>query len=227
MKKIVRLIKKWLLLFVGIILGFTFLLIGPIAINYVFVTETIGWDINLTFTAGEMLQYFGAVLGGIVTCFAIITTIHINNKNRKQDWRRQQFERTYAIYHKLPEILAKLEIAAIHVQYSVSLPEDKLIETLDSMKESESILREQHFTNDVYYSKNIEPLLRKIIFASAECQENVERYLQDIKSKGVDLNIAYSAMESAFIELRELIKSAKSEIMAETSQLISVYDGDE
>ena len=224
MRKLIRFIKKWILITILTVFGLIFLIMGPLVINYVFLAETMSWDFNLSFTAGEMLQYYGAILGGLVTCFAIITTVHINNKNRKLDGQRQQFERTYAIYHKLPEILAKLELAAIHVQYSVQLHEEKLIETLETMKESESVLREQHYTNDRYYSKDIETLLKKIIVISVKCQENVERYLQDMKIEGKDLTPAYNIMEDAFIELRESIKSAKSEIMAEINQFVSVYD---
>lgn len=222
--RLLRLIRKWLLLTAGAVFGIVFLLTGPLVINYMFITETIGWKVDLAFSAGEMLQYYGAVLGGVVTCCAIITTMHINNKNRKQDMQKRQFERTYAIYRKLPEILAKLELAAIHVQYSVRLPMDKLMETLDMMKENESLLREQQFANDVYYSKHIESLLNKILSASLKCQENVEHYLQDRIGDGKDLDQHQKALEDAFAELRELINNTKNEIVTEIEQFISVYD---
>jgi hypothetical protein len=223
-KKIFWLLKKWVLLTVGIAVGSVLLLIGPLFINYMFITETTGWDINLIFSAGDMLQYYGAVLGGIVTCFAIITTVHINSKNRKNDWQRQRFERAYAIYHKLPEILAKLEIAAIHVQYSVYLPEDKLIGTLDTMKESENVLREYHFANGTYYSKEIEILLKRLLAASGKCQESVEDYFRDELDTEKDEASARHAMEDAFVELRELIIIAKKKIMSEINQFISIFD---
>jgi hypothetical protein len=189
-----------------------------------FITETTGWDINLAFSAGDMLQYYGAVLGGIVTCFAIITTVHINSNNRKYDWQRQKFERAYAIYHKLPDILTKLEMAAVHVQYSVHLPEEKLIETFDTMKESENVLREYHFANGTFYSKEIESLLKRLLAASGKCQESVESYFRDEIDVEKDESIAHKAMEDAFIELRELIINTKSKIMSEINQFISVYD---
>ena len=215
--------KKRLLLSFGISLALTLLLTGPLVINYMFLKETTGWNIDLAFSAGEMLQYYGAVLGGLITCFAIITTIYVNNKNRRNDWKRQQFEHTYALYHKLPEILAKLELTAIHVQYSVHLHEDKLLETLDAMKESESILREHQFTNNTYYSKDIELLLKRIIAASVRSQESVENYLQDKKNAEKDLDPAHKMMEDSFFELRKSINSAKSEIMMEINQFVSVY----
>ena len=221
-----RFIKKWLLFLFGLVFGLIFLLAGPILINYMFLTETTGWHMNLTFSAGEMLQYYGAVLGGIVTCFAIITTMHINNKNRRQDWQRQQFERAYALYHKLPEILAKLELSAIHVQYSVHISEENLLETMDSMKESESLLREHHIAHDTYYSPRIESILKTIISASVKCQELSENYLKAKKSNREDIDSYRKIMEDSFIALRELIKSAKSEITAEINQFISVHSDD-
>jgi len=223
MKEMYQPVKKMIIITLGIIFGVTFLLMGPLVINTIFITETTGWNMDLAFSAGEMLQYYGAIMGGLVTCFAIITTIYINNKNRKHDWKRQQFEHTYTLYHKLPEILAKLELAAIHVQYSVHLYEDKLMETLDTMKECESVLREHHSINEDY-NRDIEALLKKIIAASVKCQENVERYLQDKKDAEKDLSPAHQAMENSFIILRNAIKNAKSEIMAEINQFISIYE---
>jgi hypothetical protein len=224
MKKIIRFVQKWILLIFGIVLGLAVLSVGPLAINYVFLAETTGWNFNLAFSAGEMLQYYGAVLGGLVTCFAIITTVHINNKNRKHDWQKQRFEKTYEIYHKLPEILAKIELTAIHVQYSTKMSEDKLMETLDEMKESESALREHQFANDINYSKKIESILKKIIVASVNCQDNAERFLQDKKFGDKNPDLSHEAMETAFFELRELIKNAKSDIMAEINQFVGLYD---
>ena len=223
MKRKLRRIRNFILIIIGIAFGLAFLLAGPLLINYMFLTETTGWHLNLTFSAGEMLQYYGAVLGGLITCFAIVTTIHINNKNRKSDWQRQQFERAYTLYHKLPEILAKLELAAIHVQYSVHLDEDTLIETLDTMKESEGALREHHLTNDTYYSKDIDNLLRRIFIASVRCQENTERFLQDKKNEEKYASSSRESMENSFAELRDSIKSARYKILAEINQFLSKY----
>jgi hypothetical protein len=220
MKKMKHREKAWLIYSLVIIIGIAFLIMGPIAINYVFFAETRDWKVNLAFSAGDMLLYYGAILGGLVTCFAIITTIHLNNINRKEDQRRLQFERAYAVYHKLPEILARLESAAIHAQYSVHLDENKLIETLDSMKESEGELREQHFVNKTYYNQNIEALLKIIISSSIKCQENVEHFLRDKEAEGVDQTPSRTAMEDGFNELRESITSAKNNIIAEINKFI-------
>ena len=217
--------KNRIIAIISIILGIAFLISGPIVINYMFITETMGWKVDLAFSAGDMLQYYGAILGGLVTCFAIISTIHINNMNRDQDRQRLQFERVYAIYHKLPEILAKLELAAIHVQYSVHLNEDNLMETLDTMKESEGVLREHHLANDIYYNVNIESLLKKIIAASVKCQENVESFLKVKKCEGANPDNSRKAMEDAFAGLREAIKTAKSEIISEINKFILKNDG--
>ena len=142
--------NKWLIYVIALIVGILFLIAGPIIINNMFLTETADWHINFVFSSGEMLQYYGMVFGGITTCFAIVVTIHINNMNQRKNRQRLQFERAYEIYHKLPEILTKLELATIHVQYSVNLSETKLIETLDTMKESESVLREHQLVNGKY-----------------------------------------------------------------------------
>ena len=223
-RKTVYLVARWILLIIGIFVGLIILLSGPLVINHMFLSETSGWwNYDLAYSAGEMLQYYGAVLGGLVMCFAIITTIHINNKNRRQDMQRQQFERNYALYHKLPEILTKLELAAIHVQYSVSMYEDRLMNTLDTMKESENMLREHHFTNDIYYSDEIESLLKEILIISERCGENVELYLHDKKIEEEDLKIVHKTMEDAFIELRESIKNAKIKIMAEINQFVTKF----
>ena len=223
-RKVLRILRKSILITIGAVLGLVFLVSGPIVINYMFITETTGWDFDLAFSAGEMLQYYGAVLGGIVTCFAIITTINVNNKNRKQDLQRQQFERAYAIYHKLPEILTKLEMAAIQVQYSIHLEEEKLIETLDTMKESESILREYRYENDIYYSKEIESIVQKILAASVRCQESVENYFENERHTGKDSAYYHKVIEDTFIDLRESIKKARSKVLAEINQFVSDYN---
>ena len=212
--------KRWLTYSAILIAILSFLIAGPFVINYIFLAETQGLNIDLAFSAGDMLVYYGAVLGGLVTCFAIVTTIHINNENRKYERERLEFERIYAVYHKLPEILAKLEIAAIHVQYTLFLDEDKLLETLDFMKESESILRDQHFANDTYYNKRIELLLKEIITASVQCQESVENFLQDKEGAAPDLHLSHKAMEATFIALRESIATVKGEIMAEINKFV-------
>ena len=224
MKKFIRQMKKLILLILGISLLTVFLLIGPLFINYVYIAETVTWNVNLTFSAGEMLQYYGAVVGGLITCFAIITTLHINNRNREQDRQRLQFERVYAVYHKLPDILAKLELAAIHVKYSIHLDEENLINTLDTMKESENVLREHHFSNDAHYSKNIESLLMQIVDISMKCQENVEIYLREKRSEGGDPGSSHKVMEDTFTELRSSITNTKSEIMEEINKFVYKFD---
>ena len=224
MNKTKRHIKTLIICIIGIVAVIVFLLTGPIFINYIFITETVDWNINWAFTAGEILQYYGAILGGLVMGLAIIVSIHINNINLKRERQRTQFERAYEIYHRLPEILAKLEVTAIHVQYSVSLDENKLMETLDAMKESESILREQHFANDLYYNKTIESLLKRIISNSVKCQENVELFLRNKKNESIESALSIDEMEEAFVELRESIKITKNEIMTEIGKFVSSGD---
>jgi len=233
MNKTKRHIKTLIICIIGIVAVILFLLTGPIFINYIFITETVDWNINWAFTAGEILQYYGAILGGLVMGLAIIVSIHINNINLKRDRQRTQFERAYEIYHRLPEILAKLEITAIHVQYSVNLDENKLMETLDAMKESESILREQHFVNDVYYNKTVDTLIKKIITCSVKCQDSVEQFLKDKESmkrspqaKEIieQQETSRKIMEEAFVELRETIKTAKNEIMTEVNKFVFSND---
>ena len=224
MRKLIGQMKKLILLILGIIVLTVFLLIGPLFINYVYITETDAWNVDLTFSAGEMLQYYGAVVGGLITCFAIITTLHINNRNRKQDRQRLQFERVYAVYHKLPDILAKLELAAIHVKYSIHLDEENLINMLDTMKESENVLREHHISNDVRYSKKIESLLKQIIDISMKCQENVEIYLRDKRGEGSDPGSSHKVMEDTFTELRSSITNTKNEIMDEINKFVNKFD---
>jgi hypothetical protein len=211
------------------------LLIGPIFINWIFVTETVDWNIHWAFSAGEILQYYGAILGGLVMGLTIIVSIHINNRNLKRERKRAQFERAYELYHRLPEILAKLEVTAIHVQYSATLNENQLMETLDAMKESESILREQHFVNDAYYNKTVDALIKKIIACSVKCQDSVEQFLKDkerVKQLPQDNEImkqretSGKIMDDAFVELREVITTAKSEIMNEINKFIFSDDAE-
>ena len=214
--------RKRLVLAAIIAGGLAVLFMGPYFINKAFLAETADW--NVKFTAGETLQYYGLILGGLVTGIAIITTIHLNNVNRYKDWQRQQFERTYAIYHKLPEILTKLELSAVHVQYAVRLEDEKLIEALDVMKKSDNVLREHHYKHDIYYSREIEASLKKILEVSTKCEDSVEHYLLDEKNKDTDLEKSGKAMEDAFDEFRESIKNTKSDILAEINQFVSVYD---
>jgi hypothetical protein len=213
-----------LLIIASIIVGFILLTVGPLIINYIFIAETINWNLTLAFDAGNLLDYYGAVLGGMVTCFAIITAIHINNINLKQDRKRMQFERAYEVYHKLPDILAKLDSAAIHLQYSVNISENALLETLDTMKECDSVLREQHFVNEKYFNKGIDALLKNITDASATCQDVAEKYLRK-KEQALDDNIlSQTDLEAAFSRLRDTIASAKNEIMAEINKFIFSND---
>jgi len=209
-----------LLILISVAVGLVLLTIGPLIINYIFVAETTQLHLNLAFDAGNLLDYYGAVLGGMVTCFAIVTAIHINNSNLKEDRQRQQFERAYEVYHKLPEMLTKLESAAIHVQYSVHISESALIETLDSMKECDAVLREQHYVNEKYFNKKIDTLIKSITDVSAECQEVAERFLLEKEKAAEDYEPPHAALEAAFAKLRESIGSAKNEITTEINKFI-------
>jgi len=208
-----------LLILISIAVGVLLLTVGPLIINYIFITEVS--RLNLAFDAGNLLDYYGAVLGGLVTCFAIISAIHINNLNIKEDRQRMQFERAYEVYHKLPEILAKLDSAAIHLQYSVHISESALIETLDTMKDCDSILRDQHYINEKYYNKNIDSLLKNIADSSIECQSVAERFLVEKESASEDYEPPHAELERAFSKLRDSIGNAKNEIMSEINKFMS------
>ena len=200
--------------------GLLLLTVGPILINYIFIIESLDLNINFSFLAGDILDYYGAILSGLVTCFAIISAIHINNANMREDRQRAKYERVFAIYHKLPEILSKLELAAIHVQYSINLSDAALIETLDTMKECENTLREQHFVNNTRINKTIEKLLQQIIVASVASQDCVERLLK-IKEKEEDVPEAlHTELEESFTALRDSISSAKDKIMTEINKFL-------
>ena len=203
------------------------MIVGPILINYLYLAELRFF--NLVFSAGDMLKYYGAIIGGLVTAFAIVITVHLNNINMRKDRQMSQFERAYQIYHKLPEILAKLDIAAVHVRYSVHLSahlneDEVLIETLDTMKEARTLLREYHFVNAAFYKKHIWELLQEVIGASVNCQEKVERFLQDEECEGINSSYSHRAMEDAFLKLREKIKAASTEIMIEINKFIHEND---
>jgi len=202
-------------------IGVFLLTVGPLIINYIFVTETTRMHLNIAFDAGNLLDYYGAVLGGLVTCFAIISAVQLNNQNIREERQRVQFERAYEVYHKLPEILAKLDSAAIHLQYSVHISEDALMETLDSMEECESVLREQHYLNEKYYNRTIDALLKDIIDASNACQKISQDYLIAKEKADEDLSPPHAEMESAFTKLRETIDSAKNEIMVEINKFMN------
>ena len=213
-----------ILIIVSVAVGVFLLTVGPLIINYIFVTETTRMNLNLAFDAGNLLDYYGAVLGGLVTCFAIVSAVHINNLNIKEDRQRSQFERAYEVYHKLPEILAKLDSSAIHLQYSVHISENALMETLDTMKECETVLREQHYINEKYYNDEIDALLRNIADASTECQKVAERFLLEKESAGEDFEPPHAELETAFTGLRETIGNAKSKIMNEISKFMNKGD---
>jgi len=213
-----------LMVLTSVIVGLILLTVGPLIINYIFITETTRMNLNLAFDAGNLLDYYGAILGGLVTCFAIISAIHINNLNLKEDRQRVQFERAYEIYHKLPEILAKLESAAIHLQYSVHISESALMETLDTMKESDNVLREQHYVNEKYYNKDIDALLKNIADASAKCQDVAERFLVEKEHAADDYEPPHAELEAAFTTLRDSIANAKNEITSEINKFISKND---
>jgi len=207
-----------ILILCSVAVGLVMLTVGPILINYIFMAEEMVF--NLAFDAGNLLDYYGAVLGGLVTCFAIISAIHINNMNLKEDRQRAQFERAYDVYHKLPDILAKLDSAAIHLQYSVHISESALMETLYTMKECDTVLREQHYINEKYYNSNIDKLLKGIADASTVCQEVAEKFLIEKENAPEDYEPPHADLEAAFGKLRESINSAKNEIMIEINKFI-------
>jgi len=211
------------MILVSVAVGVLLLTVGPLIINYIFIAET--ERLNLAFDAGNLLDYYGAVLGGLVTCFAIISAIHINNLNIKEDKQRALFERAYEVYHKLPEILAKLDSAAIHLQYSVHISEEALLETLDTMKECDSILREQHYVNEKYYNKKIDSLLKNITDISTECQNVAEKFLVEKENAAEDYEPPHAELESAFGKLRASIENAKGEIMSEINKFM--FDNDD
>ena len=212
-----------IMILVSVAVGVLLLTVGPLIINYIFIAET--ERLNLAFDAGNLLDYYGAVLGGLVTCFAIISAIHINNLNIKEDKQRALFERAYEVYHKLPEILAKLDSAAIHLQYSVHISEEALLETLDTMKECDSILREQHYVNEKYYNKKIDSLLKNITDISTECQNVAEKFLVEKENAAEDYEPPHAELESAFGKLRASIENAKGEIMSEINKFM--FDNDD
>jgi len=208
------------MILIYVAIGFFLLAVGPMIINYIFVTETTLMNLNIAFDAGNLLDYYGAVLGGLVTCFAIISAVQLNNQNIREERQRIQFERAYEVYHKLPEILAKMDSAAIHLQYSIHISESALMETLDSMEECESVLREQHYVNEKYYNRNIDALLKDIIEASNKCQKVSESYLIEKENAGEDYIPPHDEMNVVFNRLRETIDSAKSEIMIEINKFM-------
>jgi len=207
-----------ILITVSIIIGLFMLTVGPLVINYIFAAEST--QFNLAFDAGNLLDYYGAVLGGLVTCFAIVTAIHINNTNLKEDRQRIQFERAYEIYHKLPDILAKLDSAAIHLQYSAHISESAIIETLDIMKECDGVLREHHYINEKYFNKKIDELLKIITDASGKCQEVAEKFLINKENAPEGYEPPHVELETTFAKLRETIDNAKNEIMSEINKFI-------
>ena len=206
------------LVIISVAIGVFLLTVGPVVINYLFIAET-SW-LNLAFDAGNLLDYYGAVLGGLVTCFAIITAIHMNNQNLKEERERAQFEKAYEVYHKLPEILTKLDSSAIHLQYSVHISESAVLETLDTMKECDGVLREQHYMNEKYYNKSIDTLLKSITDASTECQNVAERFLAEKENAEEDHEPPHAELEAAFTRLRETVGDAKNEIMTEINKFI-------
>jgi len=206
------------LVIISAAVGIFLLTVGPVVINYIFVAETS--LVNLAFDAGNLLDYYGAVLGGLVTCFAIIAAIHMNNQNLKEERERAQFERAYEVYHKLPEILTKLDSSAIHLQYSVHISESALMETLDTMKECDGVLREQHFMNEKYYNSGIDTLLKIISDASTECQNVAEQFLIEKEKAPEDFEPPHAELEASLKKLREAIGNAKNEITAEINKFI-------
>jgi len=207
-----------ILVLISVAVGLFLLTVGPLIINYVFIAENLNF--SLAFDAGNLLDYYGAVLGGLVTCFAIISAIHINNLNIREDRQREQFEKAYEVYHKLPDMLAKLESAAIHLQYSSKISEEALMQTLDTMEECDNILREQHFINEKYYNSKIDALLKDITGTSSECQKIAEKFLDQKEHSAEDYEPPHEELESAFINLRSSIDNAKTEITSEINKFI-------
>ena len=137
-----------------------------------------------------------------------------------------QFERAYEVYHKLPEILSRLDIAAVHVRYLVQLSKqinenEVLIETLDIMEEARTLLYEYNYLNSTFYNKQVWKLLQEVITTSEDCHKKVEAYLQ---AKNKETTPSYKIMEDAFTDLRVVIKAAKKTIVAEINKFILIND---
>jgi len=207
------------LILISVIVGIFLLTLGPVVINYIFIVEQRWLSPNLAFDAGNLLDYYGAVLGGLIACFAIVSAIHINNRNIREEREKQQFERAYETYHKLPDVLAKLDSAAVHLLYSTHVDENELLETLDTMDECETALSELHYINKKYYSGYIDTIIMKITESSAKCQELGEMLLREKRNAAEECGPPPSELIAVAKSLRQMIKNAKSAITDELRNL--------
>ena len=226
-KVTIRNVKTWLLYIVLFFIGLLLLIAGPILINYLYLAEARFFE--LAFTAGELLVYYGAVLGGLAMALTIIITVHINRLNITRKRQHAQFERAYEVYHKLPEILSKLDITAVHVHYLVRLSkrineDEVLIETLDTMEEARTLLYEYNYINSNFYNKHIWKLLQEVITVSEVCHNKVDIYLQNKECVDNEATNSYKAIEDAFSNLRVVIKAAKKTIVTEINKLFVAND---
>jgi len=223
-KETLHRVKSWLFYVMVCFVAFLLLIAGPILINYLYLAETRLFE--LAFSAGDLLMYYGAVLGGLAVAFTIVITVHINRLNTRRKKQHAQFERAYEVYHKLPEILSRLDIAAVHVRYLVQLSKqisenEVLIETLEIMEEARTLLFEYNYLNNTFYNKQVWKLLQEVIDISKDCHKKVEMYLQD---ENKEESSSYKTMEDAFTDLRIVIKAAKKTIVAEINNFISIND---
>ena len=219
-----RRVKSWLFYLAICAIAFLLLIAGPILINYLYLAEARFFE--LAFSAGDLLIYYGAVLGGLAMAFTIVITVRINRMNMTRKKQHSQFERAYEVYHKLPEILSRLDIAAVHVRYLVQLSKqinenEVLIETLDIMEEARTLLFEYNYLNNTFYNKQVWKLLQEVIDVSKDCHKKVEMYLQD---ENKEESSSYKIMEDAFTDLRVVIKAAKKTIVAEINKFILIND---
>lgn len=72
-----------------VIVCFAFFILIPLLINYIYRNGAICRFLNFKWSAGDMIQFYGAIIGGVLTVYGVYLTINYTQSNYEDDIRNR------------------------------------------------------------------------------------------------------------------------------------------
>ena len=72
-----------------VIVCFVLFILIPLFINYIYRNCTIYRFLNFKWSAGDMIQFYGAIIGGVLTVYGVYLTINYTQSNYEDDIRNR------------------------------------------------------------------------------------------------------------------------------------------
>lgn len=116
----------------AIIIAFPFIFFGPLFINLSF-KYYLSPMLSSEWAAGDLLAYYGAVLGGIITLVGVSITLNYQSEmsRRDDDVKYKPILRLDSVLGEYAEFIARRELKVLY-PYSCSLADDNEYENLSS-----------------------------------------------------------------------------------------------